>query len=175
MTVMRERSVRAMVEDRALHGEEANICQLGIVVKDLDRTVAFLTSLGLGPFTVHTVTHPAAILRGKKVSYQVRLAKSQQGAVQIELIEYQKGETIQKEFLDAKGEGLHHICFRVSDIETTLARFAEKNIGVLQQDNFVGGGGMAYLDSDKVGGIIMEVVQRPPNYDPQKGVQYKPD
>ena len=164
-----------MAEEMVLKGTEADICQLGIVVKDLDLTVEFLTSLGLGPFTMHTVTHPAAILRGKKVSYQVRVAKSQQGGVQIELIEHQKGETIQKEFLDEKGEGLHHICFRVGDLEATLARFSEKNIHVLQRDDFVGGGGMAYLNSEKVGGIVMEVVQRPPNYDPQKGVQYKPD
>jgi methylmalonyl-CoA/ethylmalonyl-CoA epimerase len=164
-----------MAEDKVLKGAEADICQLGIVVKDLDRTVEFLTSLGLGPFAMQTVAHPAAILRGEKVFYQVRVAKSQQGGVQIELIEHQQGETIQKEFLDEKGEGLHHLCFRVSDLEATLERFAAKGVGVLQRDDFVGGGGMAYLNSEPVCGIVMEVVQRPPNYDPQKGVQYKPD
>jgi len=41
------------------------------------------------------------------------------------------------------------------------------------KDNFVGGGGLAYMATDKIGGIIMEVIQRPPDYDPEKGVRYE--
>jgi len=32
---------------------------------------------------------------------------------------------------------------------------------------------LAYMGSDKIGGIIMEIVQRPPDYDPEKGVRYE--
>lgn len=162
-----------MPEKKVLEGTETEICQVGVVVKDLDKTIEHLTSLGLGPFIVRMATHPAARVRGKKVSYQVRIALSQQGPVQLELIEYQKGETIQKEFLDEKCEGIHHILFRVRDIDATLDKFARKDIEPLQQDKFVGGGGLAYMGTDKIGGIIMEVVQVPPDYDPKKGVQYK--
>lgn len=161
-----------MADRAVLEGSETVIHQVGVVVKDLDRTVEVLTALGLGPFTIRTATHPAAIVKGKKTSYEVRLALSQQGPVQLELIEYRSGETVQKDFLDAKGEGLHHLLFRVNDLEGTLARFAEKGVKVLQQDRFVGGGGLAYMGTDEVGGIIMEVVQRPPDYDPEKGTQY---
>ena len=162
-----------MSENKVLEGTEAEIRQVGVVVKDLDKTVEHLTSLGLGPFTIHTATHPAATVRGKKASYQVRLALSQQGPVQIELIEYQKGETIQKEFLDDKGEGLHHILFRVRDIDATLKKFTDQGIDVLQQDKFVGGGGLAYMGTDRIGGIIIEVIQFPSDYDPKKGIRYE--
>ena len=161
-----------MAENTVLEGAEAEICQVGVVVKDLDRTIEHLTALGLGPFTVRTVDHPAARVRGKKVSYQVRLGMSQQGPVQLELIEYQKGVTIQKEFLDEKGEGIHHVLFRVRDIDTTLDKFREKGVPILQQDKFVGGGGLAYMGTDSIGGIIMEIVQLPPDHDPKKGVRY---
>jgi methylmalonyl-CoA/ethylmalonyl-CoA epimerase len=161
-----------MPETSVLEGEETVIHQVGVVVKDLDKTVEFLTTLGLGPFTIRTATHPAATVKGEKTSYEVRLALSQQGPVQLELIEYQSGETVQKDFLDAKGEGIHHILFRVNDLDATLEKFAAKGIKVLQQDRFVGGGGLAYMGTDGIGGIIMEVVQRPPNYDPVKGTQY---
>lgn len=159
--------------NNVLEGTETEICQVGVVVKNLDKTIEYLTSLGLGPFTVRTSIHSAATVRGRKVSYQVRIALSQQGSVQLELVEYQKGETIHKEFVQQKGEGLHHIRFNVQDINATLNRFAQMGIGVLQQDRFVGGGGIAYLDTDKIGGIIMEVVQNPQNYDAKIGVRFE--
>jgi catechol 2,3-dioxygenase-like lactoylglutathione lyase family enzyme len=156
-----------------LEGAETEICQVGVVVKNLDKTVEYLTSLGLGPFTVRASTHSEATVHGRKVSYEVRIALSQQGPVQLELVEYQKGETIHKEFLQQKGEGLHHIRFNVRDINVTLNKFAQMGIGVLQQDRFVGGGGIAYLNTDKIGGIIMEVVQTPANYDAKIGVRFQ--
>ena len=162
-----------MPENKVLEGAETEICQVGVVVKDLEKTVEFLSSLGLGPFTIRTGTHPSATVRGGKVFYQVKIALSQQGPVQLELIEYEKGKTIQKEFLDEKGEGLHHILFKVRDINVTLDRFARKGIGVLQADSWVEGGGIAYMGTDKIGGIIMEVVQHPPNYDPKVGARWK--
>ncbi len=162
-----------MVEGKVLEGTETEIVQVGVVVKDLEKTVEYLSSLGMGPFKFRTVTHPSATLHGEKVFYEVRLAKSQQGPVELELIEYQKGKTIHKEFLDEKGEGLHHIKVTVKDIHATVNRFARKGIEPLQQDTPVGGGGMAYLDTAKIGGVIIEVSQRPPNYDPKVGVRYE--
>ncbi len=155
-----------------LEGQETHLLQVGVVVKDLDQTVKFLTALGLGPFQIRTVDHPSATVHGKMVSYQVRLALSQQGPVQLELIEYRSGTTIQEEFLREKGEGIHHVLFKVGDLEATLEKFSRLGIEVLQKDRFVGGGGLAYMGTDKVGGIIMEVVQHPSDYDPEKGVQY---
>ena len=162
-----------MGEDKVLEGAEAEIRQIGIVVKDLDRTIEHLTSLGLGPFQRKEAIHPSTRMRGRKVSYEVRLGFAQQGPVQIELIEYQQGETIQKEFLDEKGEGLHHICFQVKDIDATVEKFTRKGIKVLQQDRFVGGGGLAYMGTDEIGGIIIEVVQLPPDFDPKVGPRYE--
>jgi methylmalonyl-CoA/ethylmalonyl-CoA epimerase len=161
-----------MSEEHVLEGTETEIHQVGVVVKDLDKTIEFLTALGLGPFTLRTATHPAATVRGKKTAYQVRLALAQQGPVQLELIEYQSGETIQKDFLDEKGEGIHHILFRVRDLDASLEKFAQKGIKALQQDRFVGGGGIAYMGTDDIGGIIMELVQLPSDYDPEQGAQY---
>ncbi len=158
--------------EKALEGTETHIVQIGVVVKDLDKTVEFLSALGLGPFRVSRADHPSATVRGKKTSYRVRLAFAEQGPVQLELIEYQKGTTIQEEFLREKGEGIHHIMFKVQDLDKTVAKFTRKGVEVLQQDRFVGGGGIAYLGTDKVGGMIMEVVQQPPNYDPKKPTEY---
>lgn len=162
-----------MNEKKPLEREETHICQVGVVVRDLDKTIKYLTSLGLGPFIIRTINHPSATIKGEKASYQVRLGLSKQGPVQLELIEYQKGLTIHKEFLDKKGEGLHHILFKVHNIKKSIEAFSAKGVEVLQQDRFVGGGGLAYLASDKIGGVIMEVIEYPPNYNPDEGVRYE--
>lgn len=127
-----------------MEGEETHIFQVGAVVRDLDKTIEFLTSLGLGPFSIITRDHPAATIHGKKVAHKIGIGFSQQGPVQLELIEYVSGETIQKEFLDEKGEGLHHILFKVRDIDATMEKFAKKGIDVLQEDRFKGVGGGVY-------------------------------
>jgi methylmalonyl-CoA/ethylmalonyl-CoA epimerase len=162
-----------METKKPLEGTETHIIQVGVVVKDLDKTMEYLTTLGFGPFAVRTVNHPSATVHGKKVSYEVKIAMAQQGPVQLELIEYKKGTTIHKEFFDEKGEGIHHILFKVQDIDATQEKFARLGIKPLQYDRFITGGGMAYLDTANPGGIIVELVQHPPGYDPKVGVKYK--
>lgn len=164
-----------MAEEKIFQGKEAEIFQVGVVVKDVDKTVEYLSSLGMGPFSIRTNTHPAARVHGEKVSYEVKIALAMQGPVQLELIEYKRGTTIHKEFLDEHGEGLHHVLFQVRDLDATLEKFAKRGIKPLLLDRFVGGGGLAYMDTGKPGGIIMEIVQRPPHYDPKVGAKFVED
>ena len=159
--------------DKVLKGPEAHIHQIGVIVKDLDKTVSFFTAIGLGPFIIRNARHPAATVRGNKESYEVRIAICQQGPLQFELIEYIEGKTIHKDFLDQKGEGLHHIRFMVSDLDNVINKFAEIGVDVLQEDRFENGGGIAYMDSKKTGGAVIEITQYPPDYNLEKGAEYK--
>ena len=159
--------------DKVLKGPEAHIHQIGLIVKDLDKTVSFFTAIGLGPFIIRNARHPAATVRGNKESYEVRIAICQQGPLQFELIEYIEGKTIHKDFLDQKGEGMHHIRFMVSDLDNVINKFAEIGVDVLQEDRFENGGGIAYMDTGNTGGVIMEITQNPPHYDLKKGAEYK--
>ena len=159
--------------DKVLKGNEAHIHQIGVVVKDLDRTISFFEAIGLGPFIIRNAKHPAATVKGKKESYEVRIAISQQGPLQFELIEYVEGKTIHKDFLDEKGEGLHHIRFMVSDLDSVIDKFSKIGVDVLQEDRFENGGGIAYMDTGETGGVVMEITQYPSGYDIEKGAEYK--
>ena len=161
-----------MSEGKLLEGKETAIFEVGVVVKDLDKTIEYLTSLGLGPFRIRMSTHPSGLVHGKKTYYKVRVAMSQQGPVQLQLIEYLEGETIYEEFLREKGEGLHHIAFKVGDLSAALAKSVSHGMDVLQQDQFVGGGGLAHLTSAKLGGFVIKLIQHPPDFDPHVGVKY---
>lgn len=157
---------------KLLEGREASIFEVGVVVKDLEKTIEHLTSLGLGPFRTRMSEHPSGLVRGKKTYYKVRVAMSQQGPVQIQLIEYLEGETIFKDFLREKGEGLHHIAFKVADLSAALEKSAGRGMEVLQQDQFVGGGGLAHVGPGKMGGFVIKLIQHPPGFDPAVGVRY---
>jgi len=148
-------------EEKVFDGDEAHIMQVGVVVKNLEKTIEFLTSLGFGPFKIVHNMHPDAIVRGKKAFWETRVAHSKQGPVELELIEFQNGTSIQKEFLDEKGEGIHHVCFKVRDIKATIDKFAKKGIGVLQTDFVNGVQPAAYMDTTATGGLLVELYQDP--------------
>ena len=154
-----------MAGEKVLEGKETHIVHVGVIVKDLEKTVEFLTSLGIGPFSAAAYKHPNAVVRGKKTFWETKRALSKQGPVELELIEFQKGTSIQKEFLDKKGEGIHHLLFKVRNINATIEKFANKGIAVLQRDFPGGVGGPAYMDTAATGGICIEVMEDLPSFD----------
>ena len=76
-----------------------------------------------------------------------------------ELIEVLDGETIHSEFLKTHGEGLHHIGFRVPDVDAVVGPLEERGVGVVQSA-FREGARYAYMDPAELGGIMLEFVQR---------------
>lgn len=135
------------------------ISQIGIVVKNLEKTMNYYsTTFGLGPFKVMEVDVPNITYRGKKINLKgLKMAFADLKSIELELIEVPKGENIYSEFFKKKGEGLHHIGFQVTDVDEMIAKFKSFGIGVIQ-----GGGGeagsFAYMDTEKIGGVILEFV-----------------
>lgn len=70
------------------------------------------------------------------------------------------GSTVQK-FLDKRGPGLHHIAYRVADIEGALARFREAGIRLIDEVPRAGAGGhrVAFLHPASTQGVLVELVE----------------
>ena len=136
----------------------------GIVVRDINKAVEYFEALGIGPFETSKGTSIIErMVHGKPASdvkNVTRIAKL--GPVSFELLQTISGASIQKEFLDSKGEGINHLDFYVDDIEEETAKLVAKGFKIVQSGKFVGGGGMAYFDTDKLGGVQIGLVQRPP-------------
>ena len=115
---------------------------------------------GLGPFEIREVAYPTATYYGEKAGYRGKRAFFYLGPIQIELIELVDGKTIHEDFLKEKGEGVHHIAFQVPDLETAKAKAVEAGLKVIQDFTRPDGSGFAYLDSDKIGGVFFELIQR---------------
>jgi methylmalonyl-CoA/ethylmalonyl-CoA epimerase len=140
-----------------------SFCQVAIVVKSIDETVKFYEEMfGIGPFEIIEVDFADATYYGQKAGYRGKRGFAQMGPVTLELIECYDGKTVQEDFLREKGEGLHHIGFMVKDLKRCEEEAAKKGLKVIQGFKRKDGSGFAYFDSDRVGGVIFEVIEAPP-------------
>ena len=137
--------------------------QIGIVVKDIDRAIEYYSStFGWGPFRVQESEIKGFTHRGKKGNCRLKIAFARSGPVEIELIQVLEGETPHSEFLREKGEGLQHLRCSVDDIDNMLAELAKEGIEtVFHQSLPQFGVSWAYLNTDKVGGVMLELIQWP--------------
>jgi catechol 2,3-dioxygenase-like lactoylglutathione lyase family enzyme len=139
--------------------------QIGIVVKDLDAAVeSYWRTAGIGPWNIYTTGAPPlrCTYHGHPASYQVQLATTMSGQVQMELIEYISGDTIHRDFLASGREGVEHFGIYVPDLERALQPYLDKGIRILQQADGMGvkgDGRYAYLDTESILGTILELIQ----------------
>ena len=118
---------------------------IGLVVKDCEATIGSWSSLlGIGPWTVRDV----GILK---------LAHASLGPVQFELIEPVAEKSLWADFLNTHGEGLHHICCRVDDVDVAAAKLVAEGGEVMVSTPGV----FAYVDIGGPGSVIMELLKTP--------------
>ena len=80
--------------------------QIGVVVKDIDETTKFLSSIwGLDPWDIKELTYTKDnLIVGEP--FKIKVVYANLGAAKLELIQPLEGKSIFSEFLKAKGEGL---------------------------------------------------------------------
>lgn len=135
-------------------------CQIGIVVKNIDETIEYFTEMfGFGPYETKHVDYSDATYYGEKAGYRGKRAFFHLGKIEIELIELVDGRTIHEDFLKEHGEGLHHIGFEVDSLVESKENAAKAGFHVTQGFMRQDGSGFAYLDSDRTGGVIIELIK----------------
>jgi len=137
---------------------------VALVVKDLDKAVAYYKDLGIGPFMSPPVKAVKQTWMGKIVPvdfFKRKEVMGKMGESMLQLCQPLGGESPWQEFLDTKGEGVHHLGCIVDDIEKEEALLTEKGIEIILTSRFEGGGGSCYADISKIGGILIELIERP--------------
>ena len=138
-------------------------CQIGIVVENIDETVKYYTEMfGFGPYEIKHVDYSDATYYGQPAGYRGKRAFFRLGNIEIELVELVDGKTIHEDFLKEHGQGLHHIGFQVESLGESVSNAEQAGFQVTQGFSRPDGSGFAYLDSDKTGGVIFELIQPPP-------------
>jgi methylmalonyl-CoA/ethylmalonyl-CoA epimerase len=126
---------------------------IGVVVRDVDKAVDYYQSLGIVDKATDRVT-----MEGKKAKLIGRFIHI--GSLLLELWQPVRGETVQQEFLDSRGEGINHIAFNVDDLDRERDKLVEKGIPVVfsvrDEEGY-----MAYFDARKFGNILIELIEPP--------------
>jgi methylmalonyl-CoA/ethylmalonyl-CoA epimerase len=142
--------------------------QVCVVVKDIQKSVEqYWNIFGIGPWQIRTFQPPDlsdTTLRGKPELYTMKIAAAQIGNIQWELIQPLGGRSGYHEFLEEKGEGLHHIAVVVEDFDKAVAAFEKHGIGTVMTGKFKEST-YAYLDTAPALGFITEILKMPPGFE----------
>lgn len=96
--------------------------------------------------------------RGRESDSAAHLSVGWLRDTQIELIEPLRGESLYREFLDAKGPGLHHIAFDVPDFPATINALAGVGLEILAKGRVGPGSEFAYFDCETAGASVIEIL-----------------
>jgi methylmalonyl-CoA/ethylmalonyl-CoA epimerase len=129
------------------------IDHIGIAVKNLTDSIHTYKKLyGLDAIKIETLH-----------DIKVKVAFIPLGEVLIELLEpVEPGEGRIGAFLKEKGEGFHHIAFRVENIQNTLESLKRDNIPLRDKNPRDGGDGskIAFLEPIATQNVLTELVER---------------
>ena len=125
---------------------------IGIAVKDLDTNA---------PFWKHVL----------KISHKGTETVAQEGVTtdiydtgrgKVELLKSTVSGSVIEKFLENRGEGIHHVCFEVDNINKAIIELKELNIDAISDRPTVGAEGykVVFIHPKSTGGVLVELAQK---------------
>jgi methylmalonyl-CoA/ethylmalonyl-CoA epimerase len=131
------------------------IDHIAVVVRDMDAALrVYHEVLGLPLERVEEV--PAEKVR-------VAFLPLPEGDSEVELVQPTADDTGIARYLAKRGEGMHHICFEVDDIEAAMSELSAAGLQVLEEKPRLGSQGQKYVfvHPKTAHGVLIELYQRP--------------
>ncbi|HET6922376.1 MAG TPA: methylmalonyl-CoA epimerase [Anaeromyxobacteraceae bacterium] len=99
-------------------------------------------------------------------SEKVRVAIFGHGAGRIELVSPSGPDSPMQKALEKRGEGLHHVCLEVPDLEKAMASLQARGAPLLDETPRPGAGGarVAFVHPRGSRGVLVELRQGPTNH-----------
>jgi methylmalonyl-CoA epimerase len=128
------------------------IAHIGIAVKNIDEHLRFYRDI-LGMKVGERMKVPD---QGVEVIFL------ETGDTRIELLQPLDETANINKFLQKRGEGIHHICLEVEDIEAVLHELEERGIELIDQKPRPGAGGclVAFIHPRSAGGVLIELEEK---------------
>ena len=125
---------------------------IGIAVKDLDTNASFWKH-------VLKISH-----KGTETVAQEGVTTDiyDTGNGKVELLKSTVSGSVIEKFLENRGEGIHHVCFEVDNINTAIIELKELNIDVISDRPTVGAEGykVVFIHPKSTGGVLVELAQK---------------
>lgn len=155
-STMEQKRSEALIADKQM-------MQVGIIVKDIENSVkAWATFLGNEDIPDIMVASGSELnptkYKGKPTDAKARLAFFQLDNITIELIEPIGGPSTWQEFLDTKGEGIHHIAFNIKGMKKQIKNFEANGIPMVQHGGW-DTGEYGYFDGGNGLALIIELLE----------------
>lgn len=124
---------------------------VSIAVRSLDEGLkTYEDLLGIKPSYVETIPDQG-----------IKAAMIVLGDVEIELIEPISPDSGVAKFLEKKGEGIHHICFEVDDVDKELESLAAKGVELIDKQGRKGlAGKIGFVHPRSTKGVLVELAQK---------------
>jgi len=132
-------------------GGDMQIDHIGVVVHDIREALeVYQAALGL---TLREVVEVP--------DQKVEVAFLPVGESNLELVQPLSDDTGSARFLKERGEGIHHICLEVSDIEGALAQLKAHGVELIDEEPRQGAHGLvAFVHPRGAHGVLLELVER---------------
>ncbi len=127
--------------------DRPRIAHVGIAVNDLENAVSFYRDvLGIEP-------HPPEVVDG------ARILSLPFGDAQVELLQPLEPESPVGRFLAKRGPGIHHICYRVPDLDAAVQACRAAGYRLVDQVPRTGAAGrrIAFVHPKSTAGILLEL------------------
>ena len=121
-----------------------------VVVQSIDQALAFYRdTLGLHVHKEDTIQEQG-----------VRAALLTLGDSEIELLEPVVPDTGVARYLEKRGEGLHHVCFEVDDVDRDLSALKTMQVELIDQEPRIGiAGRICFLHPGAMDGVLVELAE----------------
>jgi len=124
---------------------------IGIAVKNLDQAMELYEKrFRILPSLVYESPHTKA-----------KIAFFPVGELRIELLQPTTPDSVMGKFLEKKGEGIHHIAYKVKDIATALRQLEEEGVRLVDKTprRVRDSESVAFLHPGSTNGVLIELVQ----------------
>jgi methylmalonyl-CoA epimerase len=124
---------------------------IGIAVKDLDQAMKlYQEAFEIEPSIVYESSYTKA-----------KIAFFPIGEVRVELIQPFNPDSVVGRFLEKKGEGIHHVSYRVKDVDRSLAELERKGVQLIDKKSrqVRENERVAFLHPKSTNGVLVELIQ----------------
>ena len=153
-----------------------HVVQLGIIVSDMDPALQRYSAIfGSDRWRIYTFgPNGRHEYHGAPTSFTSRLALND-ASPQIELIQPLEGDSVHRDWLEERGEGLHHVAVDVQSVADAIASLTALGCPLVQAGYGFGVGGegdgaYAYVDATATLGMIVEPIEQPSSLPPPDAI-----
>ena len=128
----------------------ARIAHIGVAVESIDESLAFYRDvLGLSPH------------HGPETKDGATIVSLPFGESDVELLEPVTPDGPIAKFLARRGPGIHHVCYRVDDLDAALTRCRAAGYRLVDETPRIGAGGkrIAFIHPKSTTGILIELTE----------------